>query len=145
MGKQLAEPIPAFRSLVEVCKTNSTLEEPCLKISELFINKSKSIITVRVGYAMKIEILKQYGETKELKQAENDQSKYTSHYECLANIMNYGSSYMSHKGSKFSKIADPINRTFGEVAFLEKLAKLNYDYYSNLGNDNIKNPDSCSD
>ncbi|MCF6263235.1 MAG: hypothetical protein L3J24_06585 [Xanthomonadales bacterium] len=139
---KLREPIPSFKNIWEECNNNEKHEQACLKISELFINKSKSLITALIGHKIKIEIFKQRGNSKELEQAEASRDEYKNYYECVANIMNYRSPYISRKGVEFSKIAEPIEREFGEVALFESLAKLNYDYYS-LTDKNINNPENC--
>ncbi len=141
---KLREPMPSFINIREECKNNAKLEQACLKISELFINKSKSLITALIGHRIKIEIFKQRGNSKELEQAETNRTEYRNHYNCLAKIMNYGPHYFSKRGMEFSKIADPIEREFGEVAFFETLAKLNYDYHYSLGDKNINNPENCN-
>ena len=145
-GLKMAEPIPAFRNLIEACKNNIGYEKSCLEISELLINKSKTIISAMVGYEIKIEIMKQHENTKEneLKQVKKARADYKANFECLAKIMNHGSTYTPLTGVKFSKIAEPIEREFGEVASFEALAQLNYDYYSNLGDENIDSPEICN-
>ncbi len=140
---KLTEPLPSFMNLKEECKNNAALEQSCLEISELFINKSKSIITALIGHSIKIESLKQQGNSKELEQAEASKVEYRNHYECLANIAHYGSPYFSKRGVEFSKLADSIEREFGEVAYWESLAKSNYDYY--VGDKNINNPENCNE
>ncbi|MCF6288389.1 MAG: hypothetical protein L3J53_04025 [Proteobacteria bacterium] len=145
VGRKMAEPIPSFRSIIDECKNNPVHEKSCLKIAELFIHKSKTTITTLIGHAIKIEIFKQReGEdSTELEQAEASKAEYKNHYECLAKITNHGSPYFSKRGVEFSKIADSIEREFGEVAFFESLAKLNYDYYTALGDKNVNNPENC--
>ena len=143
IDQKISEPIPGYRNLIIICKSNLEHEESCLKIAELFINKSKTIISTQIGYAIKVEILRQLENTTELKQAKIEKLNHKEYYECLSKIMNYGATNMTQKGVEFSRIADPIERAFGDVAFFNSLAQLNYDYYSKLGDNNINNPKNC--
>ncbi|MCF6319723.1 MAG: hypothetical protein L3J83_10690 [Proteobacteria bacterium] len=143
IGTKLAESIPSFRSIIEECKNNPLHEKACLKISELFINKSKTIITALVGHAIKIEIFKQRENSTELEQAETNKAEYISRYECLVKIMNHGAQVYSKRGLEFNKTAESIERELGEVAYFESLAKLNYDYYAALGDEKVNNPENC--
>jgi len=143
IGKKMAEQIPNFRNLIDTCKSNLEHEKACLKIAKLFIYKSKTIISTQIGHAIKVEILKQHDKAKELKQAESDKLNHKEYYQCLSAITNYGSIYVSNKGVEFSRIADPIERAFGEIDFFETLAQLNYDYYSKAGDEKINNPKDC--
>ncbi len=143
VGIKMAEPIPSFRNIVEECKNNPLHEESCLKVSEFFINKSKTVITASTGHEIKIEILKQRENSKELEQAETSKTEYKNHYECLVKIMNHGAQIYSKRGLEFNKIAESIERELGEVAYFESLAKLNYDYYAALADENINNPENC--
>lgn len=144
IGKRMAESIPAFRNLVETCKNNPNYEKNCNKIANIFINNSKSLISAHIGYAIQSEILKQQDKAEELAKIEKNKEDYTAYYGCLADIMSYGSSSYNLKGAEFNIIAEPIERELGEVAYFKTLAKLNYDYYFNLGDVNINNPDSCN-
>jgi hypothetical protein len=144
IGEKLSVSIPGFRDIIQVCKNNLAYAKNCLKIADLYINKSKIIIAASVGYAIKIDILKQQGKLEESVVVEKQKTKYKHYYGCLDKTMNYGSIFNVNTGVKFIRIADPIERKFGEIAFFETLAQLNYDYYSKLGNEKIKNPKNCS-
>lgn len=143
LGAKMAESIPAYRDLTQVCLNDLSQEKSCLKLAELLITQSKSIISARIGYAIKINIFKQKGEKEKLQQATEDKTNYTKHYECLVDIMNYGKTALSSKGAEFNKIAEPIERKYGEVAYYDSLAQSNYNYYSNLGDTEINNPNNC--
>jgi len=59
IGEKLSQPIPTFRNLTQVCLDDLNQEKSCLKIAELLIKKSKSIVSAHIGYAIKINVFKQ--------------------------------------------------------------------------------------
>ncbi len=143
IGMKMAQSIPAFRNIIQTCLNDVSQEKSCLKIAEILINRSKSIISASIGYAIKLNVFKQKGDDKTIQQITQKKFNYTKRYECLADIFRYGSTQLSLKGVVFLKLADSIERKYGELAYFESLAQSNYDYYSSLGDTEIKNPEDC--
>lgn len=140
---RMSDSIPSYRTLIEVCRDNPKLETSCLQIAETFINHSKAVISKHIGYTIKAEILKQKKLPEKQKIVDENKKNFKNNFECFSKIMHYGTSSYYINGPKYTVIAEPIEREFGEVAFFKAIAELNYEYYSSQGDKDIMNPDNC--
>ena len=129
---KLISPIPYMRSLMDVCKSDVNLAQTCLKISDILINKNKSIISPMVGYTVKIDTLKLLGEEILASETESIKEKLKKQYECLMRIKSSNNDqidlYLSPED--FKKLAT-IERNHGELVLFKTMAETSYEPVNN--------------
>jgi len=144
LSNRMSDSIPSFRTLIQVCENDPIHEKACLKIADILINKSKTILSTMIGHTIIIEILKQRNDPEKLKLAEANKENFKYKYECLSQIMNYGKSSFLINGFKFSRKSESVEREAGELAYYQTMANQNYKHHKSLGDKRIMHIDECN-
>jgi len=132
----------SYKSLIKVCE-NKAYYSACLDIADILINQSHSLISKSLGYKIKINTAKIFGNKTEADMFESQLESFKSHYECLGNMSNEMNIYdmnLSHEDIKIS-----VSRDKGDMAGLYHVAKIIYEEAIENGDHDAesRNPDSC--
>ena len=129
---------------MDVCKSDVNLAQTCLKISDILINKNKSIISPMVGYTVKIDTLKLLGEENLASETEIIKEKLKKQYEYLMRIKSSNNDqidlYLSPED--FKKLAT-IERNHGELVLFKTMAETSYQKRLESGNADAVSPEVC--
>ena len=143
MSIKLALPIPKYASISKACNNPQTSYEICIKIAEILINDSHSVIATMIGHSMKINLLKSSENEEDYLSAKNAREKFKKIYECLGKIIRPSSDSLDNNFNlEFYKITSPIEREHGEIAGITKQAEMNYKKQTIKGEEAV-DPKSC--
>jgi hypothetical protein len=132
--------LPEFRPLYELCKGKVDLLENCLKITQILINHSDSMVAKGMGYSMLMSIHEGYGKTELFETVKAKHDAYKAQIMCLSKASqstNFMADFLDPEYQRISLL--PTN----EFEKMQQMANFIYNKYKDV-NPNLIDPKSCN-